>query len=170
MSSDPLQELAGDHARILEKARALEASLSNASFEWLEEVWRAFESEAENHHRKEELLLFPPLSRFFQRRIEALGGGIRPHGGPVTVMLAEHKSMRYIMTDCAQALAERDREKLSARMKHLMELLRSHIFKEENMLYSVAKLHLTSSEKEEIAQRMRTLLDTSGGRGRAHTS
>ncbi len=94
------------------------------------------------HHCKEEDELFPAMEQ----------AGVPRQGGPIAVMLAEHdEGRRFIrrMTEAARRLAQGDasvRGELVAAVRGYVDLLRSHIYKEDNILFPMAASVLPASE------------------------
>ena len=86
------------------------------------------------HHGKEEDLLFPELQERGMSRDE----------GPIAVMLIEHRQGREFVGQMATALEDLggDGEEPFARFdtaaRGYIELLRGHIFKEDNVLFNMA--------------------------------
>jgi len=100
------------------------------------------------HHTKEEELLFPLLER----------KGIPREGGPVGVMLHEHEEGRALIKKLAEA-AEAYREgkegaalRWSEAAQAYAQLLRGHIFKENNVLFPMAERILTAEEQAQLAE------------------
>lgn len=100
------------------------------------------------HHGKEEDILFPALE----------SRGIPRDGGPIGVMLYEHQIARQLTREMADALnadgsdADAHRRFLqTARQYH--ELLTHHIFKEDNILFSMGDHVLTSEDQSTLATR-----------------
>ncbi|WP_320053173.1 hemerythrin domain-containing protein [uncultured Acetobacteroides sp.] len=98
------------------------------------------------HHGKEEDILFPELEKH----------GIPNEGGPVGVMLSEHRKGREYIKALADAL-----EDLKAGNKNAakgiveasagyVQLLRNHIEKENNVLFMMADKVLDEKEQSEI--------------------
>ena len=100
--------------------------------------------DAEPHHAREEQVLFPEL--------EACG-----IGGPPTVMRMEHESLRELKHELQQ-IATRTQEipfidlqqQLAATSQRLVEQLRSHIHKEDEILYPMALQQLEPSRWSEM--------------------
>ena len=102
-----------------------------------------------SHHEKEERVLFPAL-------IEA---GLPRYGGPVDIMLSEHNVGRAHIAEMVSALAEirKGNTELLIDFKkpadNYVSLLREHIYKEDNILYPIADIHLTPDKDEEIVKK-----------------
>jgi len=96
--------------------------------------------EAENHHKREEDVLFPRLE---QRGI----------GGPPAMMRLEHKELRTRkkalkeLVGKVDKLNERDFSKqLEELAEYIVPTFRNHIFKENNILYPTALQAIPASE------------------------
>lgn len=98
------------------------------------------------HHGKEEAQLFPAMER----------AGIPRQGGPLGVMLVEHDQGRALvrqMGASAEALAKGDvtaRQPLIAATRGFVELLRQHIYKEDNILYGMADAAVPEAEQKKL--------------------
>ncbi len=99
------------------------------------------------HHAKEERHLFPALG----------AKGFPVEGGPVGVMLYEHEQGRAAIRAIKDALPRAnggDRAAataLSGALLAYVELLRNHIFKEDNVLFPMADRVLAADEQASIA-------------------
>jgi hemerythrin-like domain-containing protein len=99
------------------------------------------------HHGKEEELLFPMLER----------KGLPRNGGPVGVMLMEHDQGRALirrMVEAAEGFASGNRaaaEDWARAARGYALLLRSHIGKENNILFMMADQLLSEEEQEELS-------------------
>ncbi|MCL4466598.1 MAG: hemerythrin domain-containing protein [Chloroflexi bacterium] len=95
------------------------------------------------HHAKEEAVLFPALGRH----------GVPREMGPIGVMLADHEQGRAYVKGMSAALpgyAAGDptaRAQLAENMHGYAGLLRSHIAKEDNVLYPLSDRALSAEEK-----------------------
>ncbi len=150
----PTAELTSEHAvikrvlavleRLIGRARRGEAfeaeSLASAV-----EFFRLFADAC--HHAKEEDLLFPVLE----------ARGIPKEGGPIGVMLEEHRQARGYTREMATALEDRDRDREVAEGRFLsaaenyLELLTQHIFKEDNVLFRMGDRVLTGDDQQKLA-------------------
>jgi len=98
------------------------------------------------HHGKEEDLLFPAMEK----------AGIPREGGPISVMLQEHDIGRNYVRGLAQAISDYktgDRGSSNDIVDNAMDyvnLLREHIYKEDNILYMMADAHLDKSTEEDL--------------------
>lgn len=98
------------------------------------------------HHGKEEGMLFPELEK----------KGIPKEGGPIEVMLIEHeegRSFQKQMREAAVNLEELEaKRKLVQAARGYIELLRQHIWKEDNVLFKMAEQVLSETEDEQLTK------------------
>ncbi len=105
------------------------------------------------HHGKEEELLFPLLEK----------KGVPVSGGPIGVMLDEHEQGRALireMTEAAGSYAASPAEagaRWASAGRGYVELLRAHIFKENNILFVMAERVLTPEEQKTLVDEFETL-------------
>lgn len=98
------------------------------------------------HHGKEEDELFPLLE---QR-------GVPKQGGPIGVMLAEHDQGRAFirgLSDAADQYAKGDNAAVPALVRNALgyvDLLRQHIWKENNVLFPMADQVLSAGEQDQL--------------------
>lgn len=99
------------------------------------------------HHAKEEDCLFPAME----------AAGVPREGGPIGAMLAEHVTGRERirgMFEAAGSLRRGDRSgaaRFTENARSYIELLRSHIDKEDAVLYPIADARL-SPEKQKVLE------------------
>lgn len=137
----PTRILRDQHRNILKVADVLEDVLGNEpepgafDYDSLEDCVSFIRLYADAlHHGKEEDLLFPEL--------EAVG--MSREGGPIAVMLHEHREGRSYAKAMAEALpaaregnADAQRRMLNAGTGYV-SLIRGHILKEDNILFNMA--------------------------------
>lgn len=105
------------------------------------------------HHAKEEERLFPSLEEH----------GIPREDGPVGVMLSEHEQGRALvraMTAAIGPYAAGDPQGRAALVENALSyvaLLRQHIFKENNILFSMADQVLSPTEQSQLFQAFETI-------------
>ena len=101
------------------------------------------------HHAKEEDLLFPAMT----------ARGVPREEGPIAVMLQEHELGRShvkAMEEAARRLEAGESGALQEVARHagaFVELLRQHIFKEDNILYPMAEQVLTAEDDRQLLAR-----------------
>ncbi len=96
------------------------------------------------HHGKEEDVLFPALN----------SAGMPKEGGPIAVMLREHKQGREIIESMESALEDYERNG-SLDYNHIIKsieeyilLMYNHIMKENNILFNIADTILYDKSKD----------------------
>ncbi|MBI3989119.1 MAG: hemerythrin domain-containing protein [candidate division NC10 bacterium] len=149
------EALKHDH-RIIERVlRALERSIQRLEegqpFEpsVLAKALDFFQGFADKcHHKKEEDLLFPLLSK----------RGVPVEGGPIGVMLSEHEDGRRFLKGLKEGLDKLDSEPEVAKRLIVengagyIQLLQSHIFKEDNVLFVMADHVLGPDEQARLSE------------------
>lgn len=133
-----------DHDLILEALRVLGAVATwtqgggTVAVESLKKLHAFFHEFAdEYHHSKEEQVLFPAL----------LAAGM-PESGPVAVMLREHNLGRKLLQSIERSLPNLD---VDAAFSYV-DLLSSHIRKENSILFQMANRMLVHQDEELMAQ------------------
>lgn len=107
------------------------------------------------HHGKEEEILFPAME----------AAGIPRNGGPIGVMLHEHDAGRRLIKDMSAAIADAAPEHLAQAMQDYIELLRTHIYKENEILFMMADQHLPAQQQEDLYNRFEVLEEERMGTG-----
>lgn len=106
-----------------------------------------------SHHLKEEDLLFPAMEE----------AGIPREGGPIGVMLSEHTTGREYVKGLSLGIEEYAKGNSSAtkqiieNVRNYSSLLSNHIYKEDNVLYPMAKLRLSKEQQEELLKEFETV-------------
>ncbi len=99
------------------------------------------------HHGKEEQILFDTMVDY----------GFPREGGPIAVMLADHEQNRGFTAIMAEGVGREaewsahDRTRIAAAAHAYVDLLRGHIWKEDNILYPMAANHLPEAAYSDIA-------------------
>jgi hemerythrin-like domain-containing protein len=98
------------------------------------------------HHAKEEDILFPNLEE----------RGLPRDGGPIGVMLFEHEKGRYLRSRMANALPQLANEdgcrwSFIRAAEEYIELMRGHIYKEDNVLFEMASQVLSQEDDAKLA-------------------
>ena len=148
----PVNDLMNDHRRIEAVMNALEKNLKPGGPFPAEFVGRAlafFVEYADGfHHHKEEEQLFPALA----------ARGMPVEGGAIAMMLHEHDMGRKFLSGVRENLAkagEGDATAQSAVRENAaryIELLRNHIWKEDNILFAMARQVLDESVAQQLAE------------------
>lgn len=144
------EALKHDH-RVIEKVLAVLEGLIARSGEAPVEIWRkaidfirGFADQC--HHLKEEKLLFPALEK----------RGIPLEGGPIGVMLMEHEEGRAYVRAMADAVARWNEDPGAAKRalvenaRPYLRLLREHIAKEDQILFTMADDVLGAEEQKRL--------------------
>ncbi|MEJ5349390.1 MAG: hemerythrin domain-containing protein [Desulfosoma sp.] len=114
------------------------------------------------HHGKEEDFLF--------RALESVG--VLREGGPIGVMLAEHEKGRALVArlEEATALLRAGDPEAHSRVEEIAnqygELLRTHIDKEDNVLFPMAESHLEPWSDNDLLQAFERLEQERIGHGK----
>lgn len=141
--------LSGEHSVILQVLAAIEAMAASAAAGRLPaddardaiEVLRTFADRC--HHGKEEEILFPALEAHV------------PGFGPTQVMRAEHVDGRALIAAMSAALAATDAAAYARAALDYVNLLRSHIAKEDDILFRIAQQMLSAEEDAALLEAYR---------------
>jgi hemerythrin-like domain-containing protein len=145
------QEHRAIEARLDHLEQTIRAIQAGGAFSrpYFEDALDFFRDQADGcHHAKEEKLLFPRM----------IVRGVPAQGGPIGVMLAEHDEGRGYLKAVRENLAAADQgsaEALDAVLRNAsayVEMLRAHIYKEDNILFRMAKMVLDSSDVADLQQ------------------
>lgn len=139
MEGHPTRVLRDEHERIIEVADVLATLLptdgDRLDYDRIEECIAFIRLFADAcHHGKEEGLLFPAL----------VEQGLPHDSGPIAVMLHEHRLGRAFVSDMDRAMGgaragnAEDRTRLVNAGHGYVDLIRSHILKEDNILFHMA--------------------------------
>lgn len=114
------------------------------------------------HHGKEEDLLF----------IEMEKAGIPRQGGPIGVMLVEHEQGRAhvrAVKEAVTAYKAGDRSVIPTLVQNALgyvSLLQQHIYKEDNILYQMANMHLSEEQERSLLEGFERVEEERIGPGR----
>lgn len=114
------------------------------------------------HHGKEEDLLFPAMEE----------AGIHKEGGPIGVMLSEHNIGRDYVKKFCEVLREYSKgepgaiNKITENARGYTQLLKEHIYKEDNILYPMADAHLTEERQKELVDGFEKVEEERIGKGK----
>lgn len=152
---NPIETLKHEHDVILEVLDAAERAANSLpetlarDEDWLDNFLDFVRNFADRcHHGKEEKRLFDLLEL----------RGISREGGPIGVMLQEHDQGRAFIraiADASQRAKEGDPaalEVVSTNLKAYVGLLRSHIAKENDVLFVMAEQVLTDEDQRELME------------------
>ncbi len=150
----PTDELRQEHDAILEMLKVMESILKKkesgetyhlTQLEGVVEFLKIFADLC--HHGKEEDYLFPALEQ----------AGIPREGGPIGVMLHEHIMGRDFIRGISDGILRKkvnDPEAdgiITRNMGFYIQLLTQHIQKENNILFTLAEMHLDEGVQKEIS-------------------
>ena len=167
---DPIKDLTEEHEAVRLTLHVLEkisididrsGKIANGDhIDALFEFFRVFVAKC--HHGKEEKLLFPALEEV----------GVGKAGGPIGVMLDEHRQGRELVEAMTAAMTQyRQGEaaaaaRFSETAKAYIDLLNRHIEKENNVLFSIAERHLSKDTLSELKKGFDRLETEKIGAGR----
>ena len=107
------------------------------------------------HHGKEEGFLFPELEN----------RGVPNEGGPIGMMLQEHKLGREYIALMDQSLESKDFFNFSDNAIKYRDLLRNHIVKENKVLFMMADRLLDDQKQDELFEKFENHEETAIGHG-----
>jgi len=135
-----IELLGRQHQEVLARLAAVERGFSACGTNGeLSDFVSYLEREVAEHFTLEEEALFPVLARHL---------GLTQ--GPLAVMTAEHATFRELMHRLSASVRSGDAEQQRTRALDVVELLRAHIAKEDNVLFPMALRVLTSEEQREV--------------------
>jgi len=138
--------LSREHQVVLSRLTELERALDTYSEETLRDTLRFFDESVTLHRRKEEEVLFPALSAHFP-----------PDTGPVACMLAEHQDEKRHLDELRQALEKGDRVKVIVHGQLIVNHLRQHISKEDQVLFPMAERLLGHDQRDRISSGFKSI-------------
>lgn len=140
----PIDILRKEHDTVLKILDSLEKNLEAENINQAKKSMILLEKEFNKHSlNKEEKVLFPEIEKFMPR-----------DGGPTGMMIIEHKDL----TESIEMFRnEKDINNLIETGNHIINLLREHIDKENNMLFMIADMHLDNKQKEIILRKFREI-------------
>jgi hemerythrin-like domain-containing protein len=147
--STATQNLENDHIKILRLIEVMEWITESAepNVEHLELIVKVIREFADGlHHTKEEQLLFPLMVQ----------KGFSNESGPVAVMLHDHEEGRNYVKGMAENISRfqhGDKVALQGIYNNMLGyavLLKSHIGKENNVLFRMADKAFTAAEQESL--------------------
>jgi hemerythrin-like domain-containing protein len=151
---NPASILTQEHQAVLLKLEALENIIRNLAqpvkvSAQLKELAAFFDTQFWVHFDKEERALFPEFDNFMPRG-----------AGPLAVMLDEHEVIRNTWEQVHEGVAAYlidagDAEAvhtIEEKGSHFIGFLRSHISKEDGLLFAMAEMHLNEGQKEKVVK------------------
>ncbi len=101
------------------------------------------------HHAKEEDILFKEFNKYAEEECV--------HCNPTEQMLFEHDEGRKSVKMMESGLNEKNKNKLIEGAKKYIQLIREHIFKEDNILYPMTDDVLSNSTKEKMLKKFKEI-------------
>jgi len=143
--SPQLQSFVEEHEGMLQVLDQAAEGYNKAAYLHADQL---INEELQQHFRYEEDILFPLLGKY-------IGTG----AGPIAVMLAEHKTIRSMHESFHQRLIELadgliDESEVVPAFEAVEEMLRTHITKEDNVLFPMASRVMTEEDKNEVARKV----------------
>ena len=167
---DAIKELMNEHEAVRLTLRILEKIVDKAEktghlpdaghLDKLYDFFGTFVDQC--HHGKEEALLFPALEKV----------GVSRDGGPIGVMLAEHQNGRDLVMKMKDLTHQCQNGKKGAITEFktaahaYIRLLDYHIEKENNILFPMARAHLSHSDLEALKKGFDSIETEKIGAGR----
>ncbi|HOB85650.1 MAG TPA: hemerythrin domain-containing protein [Bacteroidales bacterium] len=110
------------------------------------------------HHGKEEDFLFPALEK----------AGLKKEGGPIGAMLFDHTQGRNYIKQMQNSILNNqvDRLLFVQASKDYISLMRSHIQKENNVLFPLVDIKLSDSEQNDLYEKFENHEENVIGKGR----
>jgi hemerythrin-like domain-containing protein len=110
------------------------------------------------HHGKEEDFLFPALEK----------AGIKKEGGPIGAMLSDHTRGRAFIKQMQNSILNNqvDRPLFVHASKDYISLMRSHIQKENTVLFPLIDIKLSVSEQNDLYEKFENHEENVIGKGR----
>ncbi|HEX5054805.1 MAG TPA: hemerythrin domain-containing protein [Planctomycetota bacterium] len=153
-NDDPIDVLLAEHRTILQvldeierESRRLEHDAPLREAFWRDVLRFADEFDAGLHHQKEERLLFPALE----------AAGLSTTSGPTAVLRDEHLRSDFWRQRLERALRARDRNRLAAAVASYVDLTRTHVIKENQILFPLARRLLSADDVERLRAEFRAL-------------
>ena len=141
----PTDILRKEHDIVLNLLDKLEKCIEKSDMKSSGKNIAVLEGEFNKHSlNKEEKALFPEIEKFMPR-----------DGGPTGMMIMEHEDLVNSIKNCKDAVKTGNIERLNENGSHIIELLRQHINKEDNILFMMAEMHLDDRQKKAILEKFK---------------
>ena len=149
---NPIDLLTKEHEKIIVVADALDKESSllekgkGVNEEFLINVIKFIRNYADKfHHAKEEDILFKELCKKENEK--------NMHCNPVEQMLIEHDEGRKFIRGIEEGMKEKNKRKIINNARGYVNLIREHIFKEDNILYPMSEEALGRKTKKEMEKK-----------------
>ncbi len=156
--SRPTEILSNDHKVVLEKLKLFEQTVNNFKSpnakKVLSDLKVFFRKEVDVHFKKEENALFPEMEKFIPR-----------DEGPIGQMLMEHQDLYKYEDNFINGIDLFSKDENNGEAQKLIKenaisyinLLREHIYKEDNMLFMMADMHFEEDQINAIMKKFEEL-------------
>lgn len=110
------------------------------------------------HHGKEEDLFFPALEE----------AGIQRHNGPIGMMLSEHQTGREFIRSMQMSVSDNkiDKGEFVKSARGYTALLRTHIEKENTILFPIAEMKLSAQKHKDLLAEFEKFEENVIGKGK----
>lgn len=132
--------MSADHRHCDESLAHLEVAVSKENWEDAMKLSNQFVHEMERHFSREENILFPAFE-------EATG----MTQGPTMVMRMEHVQMKEMLKQLAEAVVNKNSDRVLGLTETLMIYIQQHNGKEEQMLYNMCDMHLRGQVEDLVS-------------------
>ncbi|MEK6823756.1 MAG: hemerythrin domain-containing protein [Nanoarchaeota archaeon] len=155
ISSETSKILSKEHENILMVVDALELKIEQLKDKGIDTIFfkkviEFIRNYADKfHHAKEEDILFKEFNKCAEE------GCV--HCNPVEQMLVEHDDGRDSVKKMEEGLSENDKDKLIEGARHYIELIREHIFKEDNILYPMADQAISAKVEKKMLEKFKKI-------------
>tara|TARA_Y100000310_G_scaffold272746_1_gene287906 strand:+ start:68 stop:604 length:537 start_codon:yes stop_codon:yes gene_type:complete len=158
MSSETSKILSEEHQNILKIIEILEnecnaiekgKELNKDFFENIIDFIRNYADKF--HHAKEEDILFKEFNKILKENPGS------PHCNPTEQMLVEHDQGREFVKGIEIRLNEKDKINVIRNARAYTELLKEHIFKEDEILYPMTDQVLDNKSKKEMLNKFKKI-------------
>lgn len=152
--SRPTEILSNDHKVVLEKLKLFEQTVNNFKSpnikKFFEDLKVFLKKEVDVHFKKEENALFPEMEKFIPR-----------DEGPIGQMLMEHEDLYKYEANFTKGIdlflkdgnSDEAQKLIKENAISYINLLREHIYKEDNMLFMMADMHLEEDQINAIMKK-----------------
>jgi hemerythrin-like domain-containing protein len=139
--------LGQQHQEVLAYLARVDADLARGNDPDAAAFQHFLEQDVQRHFALEEAALFPALERH-----------IGSDHGPLAVMLLEHADFRSLLAALGDAVTAADLGRQRAHARSLVDLLRAHIAKEDDVLFPMARRMLSPEEQADVDTQSAPLL------------
>lgn len=144
---NPMDILRKEHDIVLNLLDNLEKCIEKRDIKSSEKNIAILNKEFNKHSlNKEEKALFPEIEKFMPRE-----------GGPTGMMIMEHEDLVGSIKEFKEAAKNKNIERLNEIGMHIVNLLREHTGKENDILFMMAEMHLDNKQKKLILQRFKEI-------------